>query len=439
MLGPSDSRRIVTDAGGVCVEPGAAARVLVIADDDGYDLRDGVEAALNGAVRCVEAGGAFHGILANPDLVYPRRRGDMGLTAGAVALLIEAGLRVRFGERAPALLRLGKPGPDLFAEAMRRWGEPDRARVVMIGDQLGTDILGARAFGIDSVLVGTGLTPLADADREAATSPTWTMAAFGRETRVKHGAGQNASPAPRSYDRSASGSTSGGAHRLHREGVRLLAQSEEQHRLPHVVVLAPQRKGAAPQAVGAEAPRERVEQHEGRRLGRVAHRVEGERGHAGGAIARSAEDGAGQSPATGPEDGEPLREAGARHDSSSRASTRPRSSIASIWSDDRSVTSTWAMGFPSVGRRPCRRCAAQCTGCATTESPCGCRAPSPGHDAPRPASRAFPGGYRRTGSRGSRAALRTGANERRWTGHGPSRPRASTWALTPYPLCRAKP
>jgi ribonucleotide monophosphatase NagD (HAD superfamily) len=47
---------------------------------------------------------------------------------------------------------------------------------VMIGDQLGTDILGASRSGIDSVLVESGVARLAD----LATSevhPTFTMSA----------------------------------------------------------------------------------------------------------------------------------------------------------------------------------------------------------------------------------------------------------------------
>jgi len=45
----------------------------------------------------------------------------------------------------------------MFEAAARRFPERTRAEMVMVGDQLGTDILGANRFGIDSVLVETGV------------------------------------------------------------------------------------------------------------------------------------------------------------------------------------------------------------------------------------------------------------------------------------------
>jgi len=89
-------------------------------------------------------------VLPNPDLVYPKGSGEFGFTAGAMALLIETALARRFPGRGLAFDRLGKPAPHLFAEAQRRLGV---ARVVMIGDQIETDIAGARAAGIDAALL----------------------------------------------------------------------------------------------------------------------------------------------------------------------------------------------------------------------------------------------------------------------------------------------
>jgi 2-haloacid dehalogenase len=45
---------------------------------------------------------------------------------------------------------VSKPDPGIFAEAMRRMGSPSQSEVLMIGDNLGADVEGARRFGIDS-------------------------------------------------------------------------------------------------------------------------------------------------------------------------------------------------------------------------------------------------------------------------------------------------
>ena len=55
---------------------------------------------------------------------------------------------------------------------MRRSGTKD---MVMIGDQIGTDIRGANAFGLDSVLVETGIADPATADTPHQPQPTYRM------------------------------------------------------------------------------------------------------------------------------------------------------------------------------------------------------------------------------------------------------------------------
>ncbi|MES2855324.1 MAG: HAD hydrolase-like protein, partial [Bdellovibrionota bacterium] len=54
---------------------------------------------------------------------------------------------------------IGKPSTYLFELALSS-SDVAKSRVVMIGDQLATDILGANNSGIDSCLVGTGLTQI---------------------------------------------------------------------------------------------------------------------------------------------------------------------------------------------------------------------------------------------------------------------------------------
>jgi ribonucleotide monophosphatase NagD (HAD superfamily) len=51
--------------------------------------------------------------------------------------------------------------------------------MVKIGDQLETDIRGAEAFGLDSVLVGTGISDPANAAIAGQPRPTYRMGSIG--------------------------------------------------------------------------------------------------------------------------------------------------------------------------------------------------------------------------------------------------------------------
>lgn len=152
VLGTADSLAYVREGGGVPIELAAGMEIdaLAVCDDSGTPFVHGVELAFSAIVRAVHAGRTPALVLPNPDLIYPKGEGEYGFTAGAMALLIEAALARRFPAAGLAFDRLGKPAPHLFAEAQRRLGT---TRVVMIGDQLETDIAGARAAGIDAALV----------------------------------------------------------------------------------------------------------------------------------------------------------------------------------------------------------------------------------------------------------------------------------------------
>ena len=176
VLGTDDSRVYVERAGGVVVALDATAEVDVIAvcDDAGFPFLDGSEAALTIASRQLDAGRPPRLVLPNPDLLYPKGGGEWGFTSGAVALLIEAGLERRFGAGAPRFERLGKPHPPIFEEAARRAGT--RA-LLMIGDQLETDIAGARRAGIDAALLTTGVSRWTG-DVDQALAPTYLLSSI---------------------------------------------------------------------------------------------------------------------------------------------------------------------------------------------------------------------------------------------------------------------
>ncbi len=74
--------------------------------------------------------------------------GGVELTVGAYGKMLEdaAGIKATY---------IGKPSPYMFDIALDSMGI-DRAGVLMVGDRVSTDIIGARQAGIPSVLVKTG-------------------------------------------------------------------------------------------------------------------------------------------------------------------------------------------------------------------------------------------------------------------------------------------
>ena len=174
VLGTADSVAYVRQGGGVPIDPapGMELDVLAVCDDAGTPFLDGIELAFSAVVRAVHAGRAPALVLPNPDLVYPKGGDEYGFTAGAMALLIEAALARRFPDQDLRFDRLGKPAPHLFAEAQRRLG---LTRAVMIGDQLETDIAGARAAGIDAALLA-GVSRWTGKDRAPGVAPTYLLA-----------------------------------------------------------------------------------------------------------------------------------------------------------------------------------------------------------------------------------------------------------------------
>jgi glycerol-1-phosphatase len=173
VLGTDASVEYVRAAGGVPIAPAAGMELdaLAVCDDDGTPFLDGIELALSAVVRAVDAGRRPALVLPNPDLIYPKGGGELGITAGAMGLVIEAGLARTFPRLDLRFDRLGKPAPDLFVEAARRLGIA-LDRLVVVGDQLETDIAGAVAAGVDSALIAG----ISRWDPASAIAPTYLLA-----------------------------------------------------------------------------------------------------------------------------------------------------------------------------------------------------------------------------------------------------------------------
>ena len=87
-------------------------------------------------------------VCANPDLVVIRE-GRPIICAGAIA--------VRYAEMGGTVSYRGKPDPAIYGIALKTLGVEDPRRVLVVGDAFHTDIAGATAAGLDSVLVAGGI------------------------------------------------------------------------------------------------------------------------------------------------------------------------------------------------------------------------------------------------------------------------------------------
>ena len=172
VLGPWGTHRFVEEAGARPVPPTQDFEGLVIGDQVGFPFLEFMDATLSRLIQRLDQGLRTPLILPNPDLIYPKPEG-FGMTCGSLALVIEAVLRQRYPGRSDLGFEvLGKPQPALFEEARRRAGTD---RLLMIGDQVETDILGASRLGIDSALVQSGVTRAETQDWTQGIRPTFLL------------------------------------------------------------------------------------------------------------------------------------------------------------------------------------------------------------------------------------------------------------------------
>ncbi|HZA84904.1 MAG TPA: HAD-IIA family hydrolase [Actinomycetes bacterium] len=108
------------------------------------------------AIRLIERGARF--IATNPDPVGPSQEGSLPATGAVAALISKAtGVRPYF---------VGKPNPLMMRSALNAIGAHSET-TVMIGDRMDTDIVAGLEAGMETVLVLTGISTRADADRFA--------------------------------------------------------------------------------------------------------------------------------------------------------------------------------------------------------------------------------------------------------------------------------
>ncbi len=123
---------------------------IALLDDEGFDWFRDINLTLN-LMRRVNA----TVVVANPDLAYPVNDEEVGLAVGSLALMLERIV-------GKAFIRFGKPDTMMFSHAFACAHDNvphlKKSDILMVGDTLETDILGANTFGLDTALVLSGNT-----------------------------------------------------------------------------------------------------------------------------------------------------------------------------------------------------------------------------------------------------------------------------------------
>jgi len=89
-------------------------------------------------------------VCANPDRVVVRQTGERLLCAGALA--------DRYEKRGGHVVYFGKPHKEIYSILFDQLAECPKQNIIAVGDTLGTDIQGARNFGLATTLVVGGVT-----------------------------------------------------------------------------------------------------------------------------------------------------------------------------------------------------------------------------------------------------------------------------------------
>lgn len=122
---------------------------FVFLDDEGFDWSRDLNRTINFVLnRNVPV------IVANSDKLYPVSKNTVAVAAGGIAQIVENLTGKKF-------LHFGKPDTQMYIyafEELSKLGNFQKSDVLMVGDNLSTDILGANKFGIQTALVLTGNT-----------------------------------------------------------------------------------------------------------------------------------------------------------------------------------------------------------------------------------------------------------------------------------------
>lgn len=137
-----------------CADTAEPFDTLVVLDDERFDFKRAADNILSTFQRrLIETGEMPRIIAANADIIYPGKNGTLVFGPGIIGPMLQAGL-APFGAPPIPVEFMGKPGRAIFEECIARAGTD---RLLMVGDQVDTDIMGAKAAGLDALLIATGL------------------------------------------------------------------------------------------------------------------------------------------------------------------------------------------------------------------------------------------------------------------------------------------
>ena len=110
--------------------------------------------AITKAIRLILGGARF--IATNPDVSGPSAEGPLPATGSVAAMITKATGREPYF--------VGKPNPMMFRSALNRIAAHSE-NTMMVGDRMDTDVVAGIEAGLDTVLVLTGSTTVADIEK----------------------------------------------------------------------------------------------------------------------------------------------------------------------------------------------------------------------------------------------------------------------------------
>lgn len=166
ILGRSASYDVIAEAGLIPAQNSEDVAAVVVLNQ-AEPLLTQIDDALTLIIRQLDADKPLKLVVPNPDCLYPRGAQTFGITAGAIAELLEGALAKRYGAGSQlTFTRLGKPYPLIFSQAIAKlstiWNRPfAKERILMVGDQIATDIKGALEYGLGAMLYQGGVANIA--------------------------------------------------------------------------------------------------------------------------------------------------------------------------------------------------------------------------------------------------------------------------------------
>jgi HAD superfamily hydrolase (TIGR01450 family) len=134
---------------------------FVFLDDEGFDWNVDINKTVN-LLRHKN----IPVIVANSDKLYPVSKNDVAVATGGIAKLVENMLNKKF-------IHFGKPDTQMFMYAfddLNKFGSFSKNEILMVGDNLNTDILGGNKFGVKTTLVLSGNTSAEDVEMQINSS-----------------------------------------------------------------------------------------------------------------------------------------------------------------------------------------------------------------------------------------------------------------------------